>query len=245
MALGVIPSAHAVDLVTLGNDLSAFTTTGLHDLVQFGGIALDHRPMAPASKMSGLLIPGGLHVGADLAMTGVPTSVSTILALVAPGTAAPTSLPVIHLSFRKGIGPVSIGFSYFSLSGLLSVYGGDAQWSLLSVPMGPSIAVRGGFSTANLWFLNTLTFSGDALASFSLANFLEPYVGLGFQTGTGSITIPAAGVLPVGVTASSTFFAPRLTVGMQINLFIAKVIPEFSYSTAGISTYGARFVLSL
>ncbi len=235
---GVPLSAHAVDLLSLGSDLSALTSTGMSDLIQLAGIGLDHRPYAPAGKMGGW---AGLELGADISLSAVPANVQALLTLIAGSSA--TSLPVIHISLRKGFGPVALGFSMFTFGGITSI-GGDLQWTLISKPAMPSLAVRGGFSNSSVWFLSATTFSGDVIGSYGLGSVLEPYVGLGVQAGSGSITLTTQ-TLPAGVSASSGFFAPRFFGGLQIKLFVLKIVPEFTYSFAGLTTYGARVALSI
>jgi hypothetical protein len=189
----------------------------------------------------------GLEIGADVTYVMLPQSFRDALRDGAQVANPPQGVPIPKVSLRKGLpAGIDLGFSGIYYSGIL-VAGGDVQWALLkgNGPF-PAIALRGGYTYSQLFFLETHTATFDALISKNLVVF-DPYIGGGAQFISGSIVPPAsiAATVPGGLSLSSTGVLGHVFGGFALKLFILKIIAEADYNFNGTISAGGRVALSL
>jgi hypothetical protein len=155
--------------------------------------------------------------------------------------ALPT-LPLPKVSIFKGFGGgVDLGFSFISSGEAFSIYGGSIQWAFLrKSPVGPHAALRLSAAFSDLSFISTSNYGLDLIVSKKLA-IIDPYLGAGFQLWSGSLEVPN---FPGGLTNSNSGFSPHIFVGLPINLLFLKLVGEYDYNFAGVTTYGGKIALS-
>ena len=212
-------------------------------LVQTTAISGVHRPYAAATPLG---VTVGLEIGADLTYVMFPQSFKDALSVGAGVATPPQGVPVPKISIRKGLpAGIDLGVSGIYFTGI-AVFGGDLQWALLkgTGPL-PAIALRGGYTYSQLFFLQTHTASADVMISKNFVVF-DPYVAGGVQFVSGSIQVPTAiaATVPGGLSLSSTGFLGHVFGGFALKLFIIKIIAEADYNFNSTISFGGRVAFS-
>src|SRR5690606_38208760 len=100
-------------------------------------------------------------------------------------------LPVPRILIHKGLGQsIDIGASamvYVPLK--MALYGGDIKITIYNPDQGITWALRGSYAYSKIDYVKTDTFSPQILISRKL-NFADPYLGMGYQYTTGTVTLP-------------------------------------------------------
>jgi hypothetical protein len=235
----VSAQAQIIDPTSFSN----LTAGYVGSLVETTGLSGIHRPYAAATPLG---VAVGLEIGADVTYVMLPQTFREALQVGAQVANPPQGVPIPKISIRKGLpAGIDLGLSGIYYTGIL-IFGGDLQWALLkgTGPL-PAIAIRGGYTYSQLFFLQTHAAFADALISKNLAVF-DPYVGGGAQFVSGSIQVPAAiaGTLPAGINTSSTGALGHVFGGFALKLFIVKIVAEADYNFNGSYTLGGRFAFS-
>ena len=233
-------SAHAFPSftdTTPGN----LTNGAISDAIRTVGIGADHRPYQSANPL-GLVI--GLDVGIDVTAVAVPQSFKNAMSLAGNTDKVPDLVFAPRINLRKGLPwGIDVGTSFIGFDNA-RLFGIDVQYALLDDKLPANLAVRGSYNTAKLWYLKATTFAFDLVGSVKIPLIAEPYVGVGWQVGSGQVDIPAT-QLASGVSGNQSFSNTRFFVGLPISFTILHLTFEYGYSTANISTYGAKVSLAL
>jgi hypothetical protein len=214
-----------------------------------------HRSLTPASHNSGLL-PIGIEVGLIFGSTDTPEinkldSSSDTGSFPHGGLYGSVGLP-FGISLEATTIPDQdlddINFSYMS---------GAVKWtfteSLVFLPL--DMAFRAHFSSAELDYAQTInttsvdvSFENDVsgvqlLASASLLGMIEPYVGVGYLKGDGSVNITGSETFldssfSSSQSAESDSTSEQILLGAQVNLLLMKLGAEFESSFGTQSVTG-------
>jgi hypothetical protein len=219
-------------------DLSALSQSNIDDMVKTTSIGTGHRAMQPASSL-GLIF--GLDIGIEVTGISLPDNFKTALALATqqPASQVPSVVPIPKLNLHKGFPfGVDLGFSYSTYQSTFTVWGIDGQYGFIKSPV--DLAGRISYGHSHLYFFDSHILNIDAVASKNLI-IIEPYVGLGLQTWSGSLNVTGASVgLPANVSANSSGTTGHFFVGVPIKLGFFHLTGELDTSFAGITTYGGK-----
>jgi len=238
--LGTFSNNARADLFPAFNPATsiAATTAQVNSLLQLVGVTWAHRAYQPATPL-GMLV--GLDIGVETTGLSIPADISTALGTFT-GSTPPSFLLLPKLNIHKGLPlGIDLGFSFatFAASGqTVTSIGGDINWAFISGAALPSIAVRGGFSSNNFWFMQTTTWTLDALISKNLV-FIDPYVGGGARFWNGTVSVPV-GALPANISASGSGVVPHIFGGLALKMGFFHMTGEADYSTTGLLVYGGK-----
>jgi hypothetical protein len=191
--------------------------------------------------------PLGTSVGLDASVSvttlKLPQAFITALATLGASTESMknTVIPVPVLQVHKGLGPrVDLGIYYFSFD-KFTFYGGDVKVALLVPEEGPGMAFRFGYGVTVLNIVTTKTIAPELILSRKL-DFAEPYLGVGGQFVSGTITSDGVPGLPI----SSSGIAARSFLGLALKFGESglMVTLEGGYSTYGAHQLGAKVGLN-
>lgn len=215
------------------------------------GLATINRPYSPASAI-GRRGGAGLDAGIEATLLHVADDFVPALEEAGLGSASSvTVIPIPRIVIQKGLGEAaSIGISYINFMGYL-IYGANLSVAFLEPEEGISIAGRINYSNATVQIVKTTTWSPELLISRKL-DFADPYLGVGFASMAGAISVTQAVSAEVegttvsqDVTASGTgsarsFYAftgvqfNARTIGLQLTL-------EGTYNPNGANGLGLKF----
>ncbi len=220
------------------NNPGALTNDRAKTLIQTIGIAADHRSVASATPLGSVI---GLDLGLIVGGVSLPQDFETILGLLGNTQSIPSLLPLPRLSLSKGLPfGVNLTGSWVGFGGM-SITAGEAQWTFLDKAVLPNVAVRVGYTRADIDFLETKTWHTDVVVSKKLP-VIDPYLGLGLQSVSGRVAFQA-GEAP-GIDLEQSASSGRFFVGLPITLVFLRLAAEYDKSFAGPSTISARFALS-
>jgi hypothetical protein len=205
----------------------------------------DHRPMNPAEPLGAL---PGIELGIELSLVKMPEDLGPALenAGLSSGSSIPPSLPVPKLHLRKGLGRLDVGLSGIAYQGYLMV-GADLQFLINQPEEGLTSAFRLGYNVSRIQIVTSETWTPAVIFSRQLDYFF-PYIGLGYQMGSGTVTVTyTEPLLGQSITASKdgsakSLFAMLGTIfrfgpsGIMLTL-------EGSYHQLGMATLGIKFGL--
>lgn len=238
--LGLLLSTNVFALSPINpSNFSTFGSGEVTTLIRTAAIGADHHAYMPASSL-GLLL--GIDVGVDLTVVSVPTDFINLVQAASGNTGSvPSTLPLPKLNIHKGLPfGIDVGVSWTNIAGILNGWGADVKWNFTPEIVPFNFAARFSLNSMRIWYINTSTYSLDALLSKKFL-ILEPYVGAGLQYWNGSLDIPASATqLPVGISASAGGINPRFFGGIGLRLLFIRVVAELDYSTSGITNYGAK-----
>ena len=210
-----------------------------------GGLA-DHRPYDPVTIQAerGL----GFELGLEATLVKVPPdfTASLIRAGISSPNSIPPALPMPKLHIRKSLGDAfSVGVSGIFVNSY-KIIGGDAKIVLSAPEEGVSWGLRLAYSSAELGFVKTRTWSPQLLISKSL-EFAEPYLGTGWQFINGSISLDADIMgIPFQASRDATLNQFFAFMGLMIRPTSTGLLlaVEGSYNHGGTSTLGAKVGLA-
>jgi hypothetical protein len=228
--------------------LTSYTPTTLNalgqelvgSLVQTVALGADHRAYQSAAPLGAVI---GLDLGVDLTSISAPAEFQQAIQLAGAGT-PPSAIPLPRLNIRKGFPfKLDVGFSYVAFQEN-SLLGFDAQYALLKGGAASfAAALRGSYTMADLFFMQTRTMKLDAVIS---KNFLliEPYVGAGVIRYSGEVVVPTGQSLAPGISAEDSGATGHFFVGLPLKLAILHITAEYDLNFAGVNTFGVKTSLS-
>jgi len=227
-----------------GTNLSAMTDAFVKSMIETVALGTDFRAYQSATPL-GMVI--GLDMGLEVTAIKVPQEFTD--AMVATGQNAasvPTLLPVPKLNLHKGLPfGIDLGFSYVKYQSY-QIIGGSVKYAILAGNLAkPSVATRLSYNNSDLSYIKTRTWKLDVLVSKPIAFLFDPYAGIGYQIGGGTIDFPTGGGtgMPASVQGSQSVSAPHFFVGFPLKLALLKIVGEYDYSFSGFSTFGAKLSL--
>lgn len=236
LALVTSSSAFAVSDPT---DFSGLTDGMTESFVRTIAIGADHRAIMSASPLGAVI---GLDVGVEVVAVKLPSDFKQHLQTVGAGS-APSLIPIPRLNLHKGLPyGINLGVSWISYDGN-SAIGGDVQWTFLKSIATPALAIRAGYTSSKIFFMDTSSWKFDLLVSKKLP-IIDPYLGVGIQFLSGELVESGAAQIPNGVKKSHSQSAAHVFAGLPIKLGLFKMSPEIDYSFVGIANYAFKFSLA-
>lgn len=217
------------------------TNTAMSELVALVGLGADLHAYEGA-------IPYSTKYGADFG--------PTITAIMIPGTATkaltdlgvpniPGFVPLPKINIQKAINRrLFIGTEFIptikTKGYSFSIWGADIQYTLISRPRLPPIAIRAQYNDANLAFVRTRTVGGDVVVTYDLL-ILDLYGGGGYRHVSGDVSNPT-GTIPQdsGLRYSHTLDAGHFFVGATVKAGFVRITTEANITTRNVTTYGAK-----
>jgi len=229
----------------LFSDLDALLNQSAPALIKTIGFIADHRPYQGAT---GLGTKPGIEIFVELTLGTIPDDFKT--ALETAGMSAsdlPPSLPIPKIHLHKGLGQkAELGLTFLGYSGYL-VAGMDFKLVVLQPEEGINMAVRVGFSYAQLGIIKTRTWTPAILISKKFTG-VDPYLGIAYQYVSGTLNITLEPLPSVFVSrsadASGGTFMAFLGLGFKLGPTGLKMGLEGSYSSYGAHTLGTTFGFS-
>lgn len=220
----------------------------INEVIETVAVGTAHHAYQPASPL-GMLI--GLDVGVEVTGINLPSDFKNNIATISGQNLGdiPTLIPIPKFNVHKGLPfGVDVGFSYIGYKSDLKLFGGDVKWAFFPGDiLLPSAAVRLNYTNEQLWYINGTMWQLDLLVSKNLL-IIEPYLGAGVQKWSGNLSIPtnlpAASGLPANVSSSTSGTNVHVFAGLPIKLALIHITPEIDHSTAGVTSFGAKFSLS-
>ena len=208
------------------------------------GLGTDHRSYEGATALGNSM---GLDLGLSITIGHIPPDFAAALVqagLNVSATSIPPLLPVPTLQLSKGIGKsFGLNFSYIGL-GQFQIIGGDVKWTVYDPEEGFTSAVRLSYNKCKIGFIQTTTTTPQVLFGRKL-DFVEPYIGFGYQMSTGTITIPITAYgQTITIKGSGKAAGALAFTGVQFNVGLQLTI-EGGYSSAGVSYFGTKIGISL
>ncbi|MBL7715221.1 MAG: hypothetical protein JNL01_07100 [Bdellovibrionales bacterium] len=239
-ALGFSESAHALSSYS-ATALGALSNQDQVDtLVGTMALGTNHRAYEPATSLGAVI---GLDIGFDLALIRVSSDFQNLMTAVG-AAGVPNTLPLPRINLHKGLpGRVDLGFSWVGYQGN-SVYGIEAKFTPLEGPAVPAIAIRGAYTFSKIYFMDTGTFTFDALISKKLA-IIDPYLGFGYIYYSGNLIVPTGQSLAPTISAASSGGTGRFFIGLPLKLGFLKLTPEWESTFSKISNIGLKASLAL
>lgn len=253
------PLVHAqFDTTTILNALTNQLNTptaqaAIRALITLTSLSSEHRAYQPASPLGTFI---GLDAGVDLTVISIPQHLITDISNAVGSTSLSTlpALPVPRLHIHKGLGKLDLGFSYLGFLPApytaYRIYGGDAKLTILEPDQGLVWAIRLNYTYAMFDMIKTTTWTPQVLASIKL-DFAEPYVGIGYQLASGTIsgtlsqTVPVLGVVstPISTSGTASAFQGFGGVGFKLGPTGVKLTLEMAYNTTGMNHLGSKLSL--
>ncbi len=240
---GLIPEARSASLdpAEFQNAAALLVESTVAAVIKTVGLSGEFRPILGATPPGGL---SGTNLGLVVHVSETPSEFTD--ALVAAGYNKPpfSSLPAGHIILQQRLASFwTIGLGYLKYDDF-KLMGANTQFSW-ETDEGPSFALRVNYSKNELGFVKTQTWSPRLVASKPLL-FFEPFVGVGYTSTQGTLTIPLtiAGQA-VTVNAKGAVSAFNAFGGLILNLAALSIAFEGTYSTTGINGVGAQFALRL
>ena len=225
-----------INYTTLNN----LTNKAVEDIIKTVGLGADHRPYQSADPL-GLLI--GIDAGIDVTAISLPQSFTDAMTLIGNTDKIPALIPVPRFNLRKGLPfGLDVGASFIAFK-QVNIFGGDIQYAFLKGKGPLDVAARVGYNHSKFWYISASTFSFDLVGSLKIPLIAEPYAGLGWQVGSGSLDVPA-GSLPTSISGNQSYSNARFFVGVPVSILFLHITGEYGYSFAGIHTYGLKISLS-
>lgn len=231
---------------------SLLTPSIVSAVVKSIGLATDHRAYEPATNLGTQL---GLDIGIEATLSKLPPDFNAALIEAGSSGANVPFLPVPRLNLHKGMGNFAdIGVSAIWYAGY-KIIGYELKIPVFRPEEGPNWAFRLSYTNCYLKVpsdvvleLSTKTFTPQLLISRPL-EWAEPYLGVGYQYATGTLSLTVDLPEPLADQVSSATgrgsgFQAFTGVGMKIPHLGFKLTLEGSYSTAGASTLGTKFGFS-
>ena len=194
----------------------------------------------------GLII--GLDVGIEITAIKIDDKFKNALTKMGDNPAGdiPGYLPLPRLNFTKGL-PMGfdVGFSILKIKqqgiNILN-YGGSLKYAILpGGPAIPAVAVRGTFHRGEYFDkIKTSTYGIEGLASMNFL-FVQPFAGLGFQTGKGEFDESLPG--SVGLDLKPSVSQVRFFVGATLQLAFFHIAAEADFGSE-IKTYSTKLSLN-
>lgn len=253
LLLGLFPLQSWALTNFVPSNVSSFNAGSVEILVKTSALGTAHHAYQPPSPL-GIVI--GVDVGVEVTALQVPSDFAAILATAAgvPTSQIPNLVAIPRLNLHKGlpkgfdVGVSWMGGGWIGYADQLNVLGFDLKWTLptRSFKSGkPTIAVRADFSTTRLWFIESIDFELETLASWNLP-LLEPYLGFGVHFWSGNlVNLPtgASGLL-AGVPSSASGASPSVLLGTPLRLGLLHLTTELSYVIGGPLTWGGKVSFS-
>ncbi len=243
--------AHALDLPIDPNDyIDPSKLIGpdiANPIIKTIALMTQHRPMDPATPLGKM---PGVDLGLQTHIVLVPNDFWAAINKTGLVAGAPTTggLPVAKGIIHKGLGDrAGIGFSGFKLGGQY-IWGGDFKLAFSRLDEGPTWALRVCYTSTKLGFVRTKTWSPQLVVSKRL-EFADPYMGIGFVTGSGKIEIPVS--VPalnyktvLTAEGKATDWQAFMGIRFVVPFIGLLMTPEFTYSRSGATAIGLLIGLS-
>lgn len=252
-----IGSAHAqvFDTSTILNALTQqintpAAQTAIKALITITGLASDNRTYEGAAPLG---TAAGIDMGIELTVVRIPANLLNDIsnATGSSSLSSLTFLPVPRLIAHKGLGRMDLGISYLGFLpapyNTYQIWGGNAKILLYQPEEGPIWALRVNYTSSSFDLIKTIGWTPQLLVSRPL-DFAEPYLGIGYQfvsgsiTGTLSQTLPLVGVVtaPINATGTATAFQGFGGVALKLGPSGIKLTLEMAYNSTGMAHLGSK-----
>lgn len=226
--------------------LSAVQNENIKSIIEFFALGADYKAVHYATP-EGLLL--GLDLGIETTAIQLPAKTKDALTLMGNSTAnVPSMIPLPRLNITKGLPfGFDLGASLFKMKvrGIdILNYGGSLKFAFFDggVIM-PAVAIRGTFNKGKYFNrIKTQTLGIELLVSKNLI-ILEPFGGIGYQSGKGEID--STGIaLPTAITLDTkqTVSQVRAFVGATLKLGFLNLAAEADFGK--IQTYSGKLSLN-
>lgn len=221
----------------------------INEVIETVAVGTAHHAYMPASPM-GLLI--GLDIGVEVTGLSLPSTFKSNISTLSGQSLSgiPALIPIPKFNVHKGLPfGIDVGFSYIGYKSDLKLLGGDVKWAFFPGDVVlPAAALRLNYTSEQLWYINGTMWQVDVLVSKNLI-LLEPYLGAGLQRWSGNLSIPtglpASSGLPANVSSSTSGTNVHFFGGLPIKLGLIHLTAEADYSTASLTTFGAKLSFNL
>ena len=232
------PKAYAVSGLTLG-DISSLSAANIESMIDTVSFGTHHRAFG-GGRVGKLL---GIEAGVEAVFVSFSSEFLTAIGAANAVGSIGNSTIIPKLNIRKSLpAGLAVGFSYVG-AGPANIWGFDLQYTL-PLPV-PKITGRFTYSKTTLWFIESNAIAFDGIVSIK-ALILEPYLGVGFIRGAGSLdTTLGTGSLSAGVSADSSTATARIFGGLVLDLFILKISGEYSKPLAAEGDIGVKVAIAL